>query len=174
MREKQGSNNYLKLLDKWQKESSSLYGEEAKEVKIFSDSGIPLKPVFGPLDIEGIPYDEIGMPGVYPFTRGIEHLWHKYEPIRAWIFFGFGLPEETRERMELFLNRIWKNFFMKCLLIRCGWRLMHRLHRLLCWHCLLPIPKNEDFLHTSSKVIRAIECLRPLGDFILAFQQREP
>jgi len=104
MREKQGSNNYLKLLDKWQKESSSLYGEEAKEVKIFSDSGIPLKPVFGPLDIEGIPYDEIGMPGVYPFTRGIEHLWHKYEPIRAWIFFGFGLPEETRERMELFLN----------------------------------------------------------------------
>ena len=37
-------------------------------------SGIPLKPVYTPSDLEGIDYlKDVGFPGQYPYTRGLYH-----------------------------------------------------------------------------------------------------
>ncbi len=104
MEEKSNRGKYLKLLEKWQCECSRIYGKNDENLKIFSDSGIPLKPMFSPIDIEDIQYEEIGVPGVYPFTRGVKPLWEKMEPIKLGAFFGYGLPEDTRKRMDLFLK----------------------------------------------------------------------
>ena len=43
--------------------------EEIKEIIL--ESGIKVKPVYGPEDIKGLNYEkDIGQPGEYPFTRG--------------------------------------------------------------------------------------------------------
>ncbi|MGH9208142.1 MAG: methylmalonyl-CoA mutase family protein, partial [Acidimicrobiales bacterium] len=47
-------------------------GSPEPESKRFTDSGIEIRPVYGPGDIEGWDPDQsLGAPGHYPFTRGI-------------------------------------------------------------------------------------------------------
>ncbi|RLG50711.1 MAG: methylmalonyl-CoA mutase, partial [Thermoproteota archaeon] len=43
--------------------------ERKKEFK--TPSGIPLKRVYTPLDIKGTYLEKLGLPGKYPYTRGI-------------------------------------------------------------------------------------------------------
>jgi methylmalonyl-CoA mutase N-terminal domain/subunit len=99
------SDNWSKITHRWKKLCAMDYGENVDRAnRTFSEAGDALKRVYTPLDIEEIKYDEIGMPGIFPFTRGTEPLRHEFDPIKTWIFFGYGLPEETRERMELYLK----------------------------------------------------------------------
>jgi len=67
----------------------------------YTNSGIPLRPVYSPRDVEGIDYqEEIGDPGQYPYTRGLyptgyrKYAWMKRE------LSGYGLPEETNQRQK--------------------------------------------------------------------------
>ncbi|MGW1681582.1 methylmalonyl-CoA mutase family protein [Saccharopolyspora sp. NPDC002376] len=66
-----------------------------------SHSGLPLKSAYFPHDIEGIDVEEqIGRPGGYPFTRGNLAAQHQ---LMAWAnqpVIGYGLPENTRDRMD--------------------------------------------------------------------------
>jgi methylmalonyl-CoA mutase N-terminal domain/subunit len=67
-----------------------------------SDAGIPLKPVYTPLDTAGIDtVDDLGLPGEPPYARGIYPSMYrgKYWTIR--MFSGFGTPEETNARWRL-------------------------------------------------------------------------
>ncbi len=64
-------------------------------------SGLALKSAYFPHDLEGKDFAAIGAPGQYPFTRG--NLAAQYQ-LMNWAnqpVIGFGLPEHTRERMEL-------------------------------------------------------------------------
>jgi len=88
----------------WREECLRRYKDAAGKLESFSDSGIPLKPVYTPADVEGIGDEEIGMPGVYPYTRGADPLGYRFDPIKSFMFFGFGLPEDTRKRMDLYLQ----------------------------------------------------------------------
>jgi len=89
------SDEFKSILDEWQQEYSKRYGETQFELS--TDSGIPLKPVYTPADIEGISYREIGMPGIYPYTRGAYPVQYQYQPPMAQHGAGCGLPEHTRE-----------------------------------------------------------------------------
>jgi methylmalonyl-CoA mutase N-terminal domain/subunit len=66
--------------------------------------GIPIKSVYFPDDVKDIDYKkELGNPGEYPFTRGI------YSGAKGVVFgqrpvLGFGLPEETNERIKYLLK----------------------------------------------------------------------
>jgi methylmalonyl-CoA mutase N-terminal domain/subunit len=70
-------------------------------------SGIKVKPVYGPEDLEkaGFSYDkDLGAPGEYPFTRSIHPQSYRS---RAWTtrqYTGFGTPEETNERFKLMIK----------------------------------------------------------------------
>ncbi len=70
-------------------------------------SGIHVKPVYGPGDLEqaGFSYEQdLGDPGQYPFTRGIHGLGYRS---RAWTtrqYTGFGTPYETNERFKLMIS----------------------------------------------------------------------
>ena len=69
-------------------------------------SGIPLKPLYTPVDDRERSYDDaIGFPGEYPYTRGIYTSGHRG---RLWTmrqFAGFGSAAETNERYNFLLNQ---------------------------------------------------------------------
>ncbi len=70
-----------------------------------TQSGLPIKNCYFPHDVEHIDFDQVGAPGSYPFTRG--NLPVQYQ-LMNWAnqpVIGFGLPEHTRERMDLLAER---------------------------------------------------------------------
>jgi len=78
--------------------------EELSEVVL--ESGIKVKPVFGPEDIKGLVYEkEIGQPGEYPFTRGIHPLMYRKRPWTMRQYSGFGTAKETNQRFKWLLKQ---------------------------------------------------------------------
>ena len=68
--------------------------------EILSDGGIPLNPFYGPADAADRPYERIGDPGEYPFTRGLYATAYNKTPWMMQQVLGAGLAEETREIMD--------------------------------------------------------------------------
>jgi methylmalonyl-CoA mutase N-terminal domain/subunit len=67
-----------------------------------TESGIPVAPVFGPT---GAVPDEIGYPGEFPFTRGIQPSMYRG---RLWTmrqYAGFSTPEESNQRYRYLLSQ---------------------------------------------------------------------
>jgi len=70
-------------------------------------SGIKVKPVYGPEDLEKAGYEyekDLGAPGEYPFTRSLHPQSYRS---RAWTtrqYTGFGTPEETNERFKFMIK----------------------------------------------------------------------
>ena len=65
-------------------------------------SGREVKPVYTPEDVSGA---TAGLPGEYPFTRGIHPTMYRG---RLWTmrqFAGFGTAEDTNERYKFLLER---------------------------------------------------------------------
>ena len=79
-------------------------GEDLKEVVL--ESGIKVKPVYGPEDIKDIHFEEkIGNPGEFPFTRGIHPLMYRKQPWTMRQYSGFGTAKETNERFKWLLEQ---------------------------------------------------------------------
>jgi methylmalonyl-CoA mutase N-terminal domain/subunit len=69
-----------------------------------SPSGIDIKPVYRPSDVRGEYEAELGEPGEFPFTRGVQPLMYRS---RLWTmrqYAGFGTAAETNERFRLLLD----------------------------------------------------------------------
>src|SRR6266508_314391 len=75
--------------------------DERKVKNVVRNAGIPVKPVYGPEDLLGCdPARDLGLPGEYPFTRGIHPQMYR---ARVWTmrqYVGFGTPAETNERFK--------------------------------------------------------------------------
>jgi len=64
-------------------------------------SSVPVEPLYGPDDVD----ESIGLPGEYPFTRGIYPSGYRG---RLWTmrqFSGFGSPEQTNDRFKFLLEQ---------------------------------------------------------------------
>ena len=72
----------------------------------FRTSSLPLKPLYTPLDLADQDFAaDIGYPGDYPFTRGIQPTMYRG---RLWTmrqYAGFGTPAETNERFSYLLSQ---------------------------------------------------------------------
>jgi len=90
------------LKESWAKEFDQIKQKFVKNGIYIADtySGIPLKPLYTPEDIAHIPYDEIGVPGKFPFTRGNYPMGYQFMPWANQPVIGCGTPEETRARMD--------------------------------------------------------------------------
>jgi methylmalonyl-CoA mutase N-terminal domain/subunit len=78
--------------------------EELKEVIL--ESGIKVKPVYGPEDIKNIDFEkEVGQPGQYPFTRGIHPLMYRKRPWTMRQYSGFAGAKETNQRFKWLLEQ---------------------------------------------------------------------
>ena len=76
--------------------------EKKKETrKVVLESGIEVKPVYGPEDLAAINFKkDIGAPGEFPYTRGIHPMMYRERPFTMRQYTGFGTPAETNERFK--------------------------------------------------------------------------
>src|ERR1700676_3511503 len=69
-----------------------------------TDSGIPIKTTYVAADLEGWDAEtKLGMPGSYPYTRGIRPDMYRGRPWTFRQYSGFGSAEATNERWKLLL-----------------------------------------------------------------------
>jgi methylmalonyl-CoA mutase N-terminal domain/subunit len=79
--------------------------EERDDVEFSTMSGVPIKALYTPEDVEGDFEEKIGYPGEYPYTRGVYPNMYRG---RLWTirqFAGFGSPKETNERFKYLLKQ---------------------------------------------------------------------
>ena len=67
-------------------------------------SGAPVNRLYTPADVADLDYDrDLGLPGRYPFTRGIHPTGYRGKPWTMRMFSGFGTAEETNARFRYLL-----------------------------------------------------------------------
>ncbi len=78
---------------------------ERKE-QFITESSEPVQRVYTPLDVADQDYGaDLGMPGEYPFTRGIHPTMHRGRLWTMRMFAGFGTAEETNRRFHYLLEQ---------------------------------------------------------------------
>ncbi len=68
-----------------------------------SESGFPVKPVYGPDDLPADLTDRLGEPGSYPFTRGVYPTMYTQRPWTVRQYAGFGTAAESNARYRQLL-----------------------------------------------------------------------
>ncbi len=89
--------------DRWKEAYAKM--NERDDVEFSTMSGIPIKPLYTPEDVEGDFEEKIGYPGEYPYTRGVYPNMYRG---RLWTirqFAGFGSAKETNERFKYLLEQ---------------------------------------------------------------------
>src|SRR5437868_1817223 len=77
-----------------------------KQVDPETSSHITVRPLYTSTDLEGWDYDQqVGYPGQYPFTRGIQPTMYRGRPWTIRQYAGFGTPESTNERFKFLLSQ---------------------------------------------------------------------
>jgi methylmalonyl-CoA mutase N-terminal domain/subunit len=94
--------------DKWEEltlqQSSSRLPERKKQ--FITTSSEPIDRVYTPLDVADLDYNaDLGMPGEYPFTRGVHPTLHRSKLWTMRMFAGFGSAEETNKRFKYLLDQ---------------------------------------------------------------------
>ena len=94
-------------LERWEKSTLQKVVSKSKEREpsFETTSGISLKHLYTPLDLETIDYcGDLGVPGEYPFTRGVQPTMYRG---RFWTmrqYAGFATAEETNKRYKYLLE----------------------------------------------------------------------
>ncbi len=95
-------------IEAWEKGpvAEALAKSPERETEFKTLSGIPIKRVYTPVDMSNKDYmTDIGLPGVYPFTRGVQSTMYRgrYWTMRQ--YSGFGTAKETNERFRFLLEQ---------------------------------------------------------------------
>ena len=76
--------------------------DSSSTAEIETSSHIPVNPLYTPADLKGSDYEnEVGYPGEYPFTRGVQATMYRG---RLWTmrqYAGMGDAEESNKRLSL-------------------------------------------------------------------------
>jgi methylmalonyl-CoA mutase N-terminal domain/subunit len=96
-----------KLFEEWTDKVEEKLGKRPeRKTQFVNTSGIPLKRLYTPLDTEDISYEEeIGFPGEYPYTRGVQPTMYRG---RFWTmrqYAGFATAEESNQRYKFLLDQ---------------------------------------------------------------------
>ncbi len=77
-----------------------------RQDEFITTSSEPIRRVYTPLDVAELDYGEdLGMPGEYPYTRGIHATMHRGRLWTTRMFAGFGTAEETNARYKYLLEQ---------------------------------------------------------------------
>lgn len=75
-----------------------------RPTKFMTESSKPIERLYTPLNIESHDYEQdLGMPGEYPYTRGIHATGYRGKGWTMRMFAGFGTAEESNERYKYLL-----------------------------------------------------------------------
>ena len=87
-------------------EDSTKKREGERRLRFTTSSGIPVQRVYAPKDREGADEGrDLGLPGAYPFTRGVQPTMYRS---RLWTmrqYSGFGTARETNQRFRYLLEQ---------------------------------------------------------------------
>ncbi len=94
--------------EKW--EETTLHRATARfperKPDFITESSEPIERLYTPLDVADLDYAvDLGMPGEYPFTRGVHPTMHRGRLWTMRMFAGFGTAEETNERFRYLLDQ---------------------------------------------------------------------
>jgi methylmalonyl-CoA mutase N-terminal domain/subunit len=71
-----------------------------------TQSGMPIQRLYTPEDGKRLDYArDLGFPGEYPYTRGVQPTMYRARPWTMRMFAGFGTAEETNERFHYLLDQ---------------------------------------------------------------------
>jgi methylmalonyl-CoA mutase N-terminal domain/subunit len=87
--------------DRWEQAYSK--GSE-RDAEFSTMSGVPIKPLYTPEDVEGDYDEKLGYPGEYPYTRGVYPNMYRGRLWTVRQFAGYGDPEETNKRFKYLLE----------------------------------------------------------------------
>ncbi len=102
------SKNVRDEFDRWKKTTlqKTLSKAKEREPSFQTTSGIEIERLYTPVDIESIDYcEDLGFPGEYPFTRGVQPTMYRG---RFWTmrqYAGFATAEETNQRYKYLLEQ---------------------------------------------------------------------
>jgi methylmalonyl-CoA mutase N-terminal domain/subunit len=91
---------------RWTDDLSKILSEVPERLSRFSTvSDMEIKGLYAPNDIEHLDYSrDIGFPGIYPFTRGVQPSMYRGKIWTMRMFSGLGGPEETNSRFHYLLE----------------------------------------------------------------------
>jgi len=92
---------------RWLEDLAEILRETPERLPRFSTiSDLEIKSLYTPEDLRGIDYiSDIGFPGVYPFTRGVQPSMYRGRLWTMRMFSGLGGPEETNSRFRYLLSQ---------------------------------------------------------------------
>jgi methylmalonyl-CoA mutase N-terminal domain/subunit len=93
-------------VEAWRKEdvARSVQKQPLRRKEFVTDSGIPIPDLVTAADRRAESHQELGVPGRYPFTRGVQPTMYR---ARLWTmrqFAGFGTPEDTNQRFKYLIS----------------------------------------------------------------------
>lgn len=90
-------------MEKWLAEvRKALNSSTARKFSTVSD--LDVKPLYTPEDIKDLDFANIGYPGFYPFTRGVQATGYRGRPWTIRLFSGFGTASDTNQRWHQLLR----------------------------------------------------------------------
>lgn len=104
-------------LEQWQAEklAQQVAAKGERRARFETDSGIPVKALYTPLDVAGGDYVEsLGFPGAYPYTRGVEPNMYRSEIYKISQFAGFATPAETNQLYRRLIAQGMTSLYMAC------------------------------------------------------------
>jgi len=73
---------------------------------LMTTSSVPINRIYTPEDNESLDYSrDIGLPGEYPFTRGVQPTMYRAKPWTMRMFAGYGTAEDTNKRFKYLLQQ---------------------------------------------------------------------
>jgi methylmalonyl-CoA mutase, N-terminal domain len=94
--------------EKWEETSlqRSLGQLPERRDRFITTSSDPVERLYTPLDVGDMDYlQDLGLPGEYPYTRGIHPTLHRSRLWTMRMFAGFGTAEETNQRFKFLLQQ---------------------------------------------------------------------
>lgn len=95
-------------LEKWEGTTlkASLERLPERQPSFITASSEPVRRLYTPLDVQDMDYlNDLGLPGEYPYTRGVHPTLHRSRLWTMRMFAGFGTAEETNARFKYLLEQ---------------------------------------------------------------------
>jgi methylmalonyl-CoA mutase N-terminal domain/subunit len=95
-------------LEKWEETSlqKTLASMPERQERFMTTSSEPINRLYTPLDVADQEYEQdLGLPGEYPYTRGVHPTLHRGKLWTMRMFAGFGTAEETNTRFKYLLSQ---------------------------------------------------------------------
>lgn len=108
MYDRQKLEELRQALEKWEETSlqQTLARMPERQEAFITTSSEPIERLYTPLDVAEMDYmEDLGLPGEYPFTRGIHPTLHRSKLWTMRMFAGFGTAEETNARFKYLLEQ---------------------------------------------------------------------